>query len=171
MSAEILSPETEKEEEIVAELQRLGVRYLSRGTSTAYNQTHPPEKLIAELTRQPSSRVRSALISLFLARPEYAAHVPGALTQINDVEGIRLRFFHTAAVFLQQKYRVNLDMFLPDLFSEEIGVSGESMDNKLRDLGRKHQQVSGLHINWQGTYENAAKHLFRQWELEKTWKK
>jgi hypothetical protein len=170
MAAEILSPEFEKEEEIVAELQRLGIRYLSRTNGTSYSTEPAPEKLIAELTRQPSSRVRNALISLFLARPEYAVHVPRAFTQVNMEEGQILRFFYTAAVFLQKKYHVNSAIILPDLFSEEIGISGGNPDKSLRELGMKHQQASGVNINWLGTYENAAKHLFRQWELEKTWK-
>lgn len=171
MVTEILSPELEKEEEIVAELQRLGIRYLSRGSNSTNNQNLSPVELIAGLTRQPSSRVRNALISLFLAKPEYAIHVQEALAQLTSDESNILRLFYTAAVFLQEKYRINSLVVLPDLFSEKIGILEKDADEKLHSLGMKHRQISGLRINWQGTYENAAKHLFRQWELEKSWKK
>lgn len=171
MITEILSPEIEREEEIVAELQRLGIRYLSRASNISPHQNRPPAKLIADLTRQPSSRVRNALIPLFLVKPEYAAYLREALTQVNNEQGLTLKFFYTAAVFLQRKSKTNPTAVLPDLFSGEIGVSGTNPDEKLRDLGQKQQEVSGRNINWQGTYENAAKHLFRQWELEKIWSK
>ena len=171
MITKIPSPELEKEEEIVAELQSLGIRYLSRVSNTSAHENHPPAQLIAEIICQPSSRVRNALIPLFLAKPEYAAHVQEALTKVNDEQGMMLKFFYTASVFLQRKLLLNPNALLPDLFSEEFGISGTNADEKLRALGRRHQHVSGLHINWQGTYENAARHLFRQWELEKIWKK
>ena len=171
MVTEILTPELQKEEEIVGELQKLGIRYLSRASNNTFSQNRPPAQLIAELTRQPSSRVRNSLISLFLSKPEYAAHVQEALTQINHEQGLTLKFFYTAVVFLQRKHQIHPTLFMPDLFSNEIGVSGTNADDQLHDLGPRHQQVSGLPINWQGTYENAPRHLFSQWELEKIWKK
>ena len=171
MVAEILSPELEKEEEIVAELQSLGIRYLSRASNTSSSHNHTPAQLMAEIICQPSSRVRNALISLFLAKPEYAAFVQEALTQVNNKQSITLKFFYTAAVFLQRKFQPNAAILLPDLFSDEIGLSKTTAEDELCELSKRHQKASGLHINWQGTYENAAKHLFHQWELEKTWKK
>jgi len=173
MVSTILSPELQMEEEIVAELARLGIRYLSRLSQSGPHRNHPPEQLIADLTRQPSSRVRGALISLLLAQPGFAAQVPPALQLVNREQGVRLKFFYTAAVLLQRKFA---DQFLqdklqalPDLFSWEMGLSGTNVDDQLRQLGLKHQQATGQYINWKGSYENAASCLLRQWELESIW--
>jgi len=165
------SPELEKEEEVVAQLERLGIRYLSRLAKSSIPKDHPPQKFIAEIVKQPSARVRNAVISLFLARPEYSAYIQEALKHTNTEAALTLKFFYTAAVLLQEKYEINPTTVLPDFFRAEIGVTGKNPDEKLHSLGQKHQQVSGKSINWQGTYENAAKHLLHQWELEKAWNK
>ncbi len=168
-----LSPDLQIEENLVAELARLGIRYLSRLSDVQAKRAIAPSNLIADLTRQPSSRVRAALISLFLAQPEYAKYVLAALKQVNEKEAITLKFFYAAATLLQRKYA---DKFLtgkvpnlPDLFLRELGISGVSIEEQLSKLEKKHQEVSGQYINWKGSYENAARHLLRQWELEKRW--
>jgi len=169
MASDTLSPELELEEEVVARLERLGVRYLSRLTSSSSRKDYPPAQLIADTVKQPSARVRNAVISLFLVKPEYSVYIRDALKYAKDQESIILKFFYTAAVFLQQKHQINFTTILPDLFSQEIGVTGESPEERLRSLGQKHRLASGKSINWQGTYENAGKHLLHQWELEKAW--
>jgi len=172
MGTDILSPELEKEEQVVAELERLGVRYLMRLSHITSRQNYPPVELIADITWQPSSRVRNALVSLFLAKPEYSAYIQQALRQVDQQQAILMKSFYTAAVLLQRKYANKCpDIILPDLFSKELLVSGITPDEQLCSLGKKHQEISGRNINWQGTYENAAKHLFRRWELEKEWSK
>jgi len=173
MISQSLSPALQKEEELVAELAELGIRYLSRHSIAPPVQTHSPAELIADLTRQPSSRVRAALIPLFLAHPQYAAHVSEAEKSINSEQIITLKFFYTAAMLLQRKHAASFQKdgapILPDLFSAELGISGTNIDEQLHDLGEKHQAASGMRLNWAGSYENAAGHLLRQWELENTW--
>jgi len=63
------------EERLVSELAQLGVNYLSR---QAVVPTIPrsPRIILAELVRQQSSRIRTALISLLLANPQYASQIP-----------------------------------------------------------------------------------------------
>ena len=72
------------EEHFVAELAALGVNYLSRQSADPYPWVHQPHELMAGLVCQPSSRVRSALIALLLAHPDYAAHVPQALKRLDQ---------------------------------------------------------------------------------------
>jgi hypothetical protein len=74
-----------EEETLVAELELLGICYLSRQTSYRAEQVRPPAQLIADLARQPSARVREALISVFLAHPQYAGAVFPALARLSDV--------------------------------------------------------------------------------------
>jgi hypothetical protein len=162
------------EEQIIGELESLGVRYLSRQSEPGIVRARAPEDLLSELIRQPSSRVRAALIALLLARPDYAAHVPAALGLLISEQAQTFKFFYTAAVCLQQLYGRSLRVFLgarwlelPDAFSAELGVSGSSPAARLRVLARLHAQRTGLQLNWAGTYENAARHLLRRWEMEK----
>ena len=171
-----LSEPLRKEEQIVGELARLGVGYLSRQGNESYSHRRSPEDLLVELVRQPSSRVRTALIALFLAHPEYAAHVSDALPRLTEREALSFKFFYTAAVFLQRRYNTRLRVFLdvrwrelPDFFSVELGVSGSTPAVCLQALGRIHARQTGVKLNWVGTYQNAAHHLLRQWELEKIW--
>ena len=165
------------EEQLVAELARLGVRYLSRQSAEAAESGYAPDELLAKLVCQPSSRVRSALIALLLARPDYARHVRLALKRLNQSDAQRLRFFYSAAVILQQQYVEILRAALganfrqlPDLFAGELGVTGESPTARLQKLGRLQAQWSGENLNWAGTYENAARLLVRRWESEERWK-
>lgn len=165
------------EEQLVAELERLGVRYLSRQSDAGVVKARAPQELLADLVRQPSSRVRAALIALLLARPDYAAHVSAALENLTREQAQTFKFFYTAAVCLQQQYAGMLQVFLganwrwmPDLFSDELGLSGDTPAARLKALARLHAQRTDAQLNWAGTYENAARHLLRRWEMERTWK-
>lgn len=62
------------EEQVVSELDALGISYLSRQSSSSVERVRPPEQLLADLIRQPSARVRQAVIALFLSHPEYAEY-------------------------------------------------------------------------------------------------
>jgi hypothetical protein len=59
---------------------------------------------------------------------------------------------------------------LPDVFSDELDLTGDSPAARLQHLARLHAQFSGENLNWEGTYENAAHHLLRRWNREHTWK-
>ena len=166
----------QSEEQIIAELERLGVRYLSRQFESVPTAPRAPHQLLAELIRQPSSRVRAALISLLLAHPEYAAHTPAALKLLQGEQAQNFKFFYTAAVHLQAQFENPLRVFLgtrfqtlPDLFSNELGVTGDSATARLQSLARLHRQWNGVRLNWVGTYQSAALHLLRRWEVEKQW--
>ena len=92
MVTETFSPELEKEEEIVAELQGLGIWYLSRLNNISRRKDYSSAQLIADIIKQPSARVRNAAISLFLAKPEYSAYVQDALKDTNETERFTLKF-------------------------------------------------------------------------------
>ena len=168
------------EEELVAELELLGVRYLSRQSSYGASHVRPPATLLADLVRQPSARVRAAVIAVLLAHPEYADGVPAALEQLGPAEQLTLQAFYAAAVLLQQKHAQRLREFLstgwralphlpeatPQLNLPEEGTPGE----RLSRLGREHQRWSGTMVNWAGSYEQVARQLMRRWEMERQWK-
>jgi hypothetical protein len=166
-----------EEERIVAELEQLGIGYLSRQTPDRAQHVRAPETLLADLVQQPSARVRTAVIAVLLAHPEYAAAVPAALAKLQPAGRMDLRLYYTATMLLQQEYAHCLRSVvgpgwqrLPDLFSAEFGVPAEGPPReRLLHLGRVHHRLTGVAANWAGTYENAARHLIRRWELERQW--
>ena len=173
----MLTISLQAEERVVAELACLGVSYLSRLSDTQLAPALPPQALLVELLRQPSSRVRVALVALLLAHPEYAEFVPAALTRLTGPEAQTLKFFTCAAVYLQEQYAEPLHFFLgtrwrqlPDLFSSELGLSAGMPEARLRSLAKLHVRQSGQRLNWAGTYDNAARNLLRRWKMEQTWK-
>jgi hypothetical protein len=164
---------TMEEEKLVAELSELGIRYLSRQKADRPSSVRPPDRLLVDLMRQPSARVRNAVIAVMLAHPEYADAVPAASRRLSPEEQASLRFFYLAAVLLQQEYEERLRPLqgaqwcqLPGLSGvlAELGVADqEAPREKLARLGREHRRRSGKYVNWAGTYEQAARQLLRQW--------
>jgi hypothetical protein len=114
--------ELAEEERLVAQLRLLGIRYLSRQTSLQPDKVRPPEALLADLVRQPSARVRAAVIAVLLSHPEYAEALPAALEQLGPTERLTFQSFCVAAMLLQQEHADRLRPFvtrrwqwLPDL--------------------------------------------------------
>ena len=165
-----------QEERVVAELARLGVGYLSHQGTSEPQKTSSPDILIAELIRQPTSRVRIAVISLFLAHPEYALNVPAALKSLPGRHAQILKIFYSAAFLLQKQYARSLRPFLggrwkwlPDLFSKEFGLAAVPPKEQLKKLAQSHTELMKAELNWAGTYNSAALHLVRRWQMEKKW--
>jgi len=175
MDADSQARDGGEEEHLVAELELLGVRYLSRRTPDQAQRVREPDVLLADLVRQPSARVRNAVIAVLLAHPEYAEAVPAALERLRPAEQQTLRLFYTAAVLLQQEYAGRLQSFvggrqLPDWFADDLGLpSAVSPRERLVALGQRHRQQTQAVVNWVGTYENAARRLLHSWELEVKW--
>lgn len=164
------------EERLVAELERLGVGYLSRQTDKKVSHPRAPQKLLADLVQQPSSRVRAALIALLLAHPSFSEHVPAALKSLPPGRAQTLKLFYTAAVLLQRQYAAPLQAYLggdwhwlPDLFFAEFNLPACAPGDQLKALAKFHQQQTGVTLNWAGTYESAARNLLHRWELEQAW--
>jgi hypothetical protein len=170
-----------EEEALVAELELLGIRYLSRQTPYQATQVRPPGRLLVDLARQPNARVREALIAVLLACPRYAGDVPTAVAKLDATDSAaatNLRLLYTAAVFLQREYSRRLGSFLredwlwlPDLFSADFGLPGEDVSaaRRLALLGYVHREATGVLVNWTGTYDNVAYKLIRRWEMEQVW--
>lgn len=165
------------EDQIVAELEQLNIRYLSRRGGDTGAQMRPPAELLADLMRQPSARVREAVIAVLLAHPAYAQAVPAALAQLSGPEQSALRFLYSAAVLLQQQYADALRPYiadrwqwLPDLFSQELGLPGSGTPReRLERLGVVHRAHTRSAINWTGAYDNVARKLLRRWRAEQRW--
>jgi len=161
-----------EEERLVAELELLGIRYLSRQTAERAASVRPPAVLLADLIRQPSARVRTAVIAVLLSHPDLAEALPAALQRLSPPERQTLLFFYTAAVLLQQQYASQLQPYvawqpLPDRFAVDLGLPPSApIRERLAALGRRQRQQTGRAVNWPGTYEQVVRHLLHAWELE-----
>ena len=181
MERNVLKDETSEvdteEEKLVAELGLLGIRYLSRQSPYQASHVRPPEILLADLVRQPSARVRAAVIAVLLSHPEYAEAMPAALKRLRPSERLTLESFYTAAVLLQQEYAHRLQSFLatrwewlPALFSAELGLPDKGTPReRLILLGHRHRHRTKAAVNWVGTYEQVVHKLLRHWEREAQW--
>lgn len=166
----------ESADRLVTELNRLSVHFVTGGEPEM--PTHPlsSAELLANLASQSEARLRLALIPLLLIHSEFAAAIPDALTRLSEREQLTLKLFYTAAVILQhchaEQLRALLGRYdlLPDLFATELGIPiiGDCRD-RLKQLGERHRALSGLAINWFGTYRHAADRLLRQLSLEVQW--
>ncbi len=163
------------EDQLVAELELLGIHYLSRLTCYQASEVRAPDTLLADMVQQPSARVRQAVIAVLLMHPDYAQAVPDALQQLPPPAQLTLHLLYTAATLLQRKCADQLRpllarrwqwQWLPDLFSAEIDLpSSGSVDQKLVALGQRHRHLTGAVVNWTGTYQNVVQHLVPSREL------
>lgn len=171
-------PNLTEEEALVAELELLGIRYLSRQTTYRTTQIRPAAELLADVMRQPSARVRESVIAVLLAHPRYVDAIPEALCRLGESESLTLRLFYTAAVLLQTEFAAQLKtamdeewQSLPDLFSPEFGIppDGTPYANRLAVLAQAHGRLTGITANWAGTYENVVRKLIRRCDMERQW--
>ena len=155
----------------MSELRARDVRFLM-GQQLSPTPLLAPATLISLLAQSVSARVRLSLIPLFLRHPEFSAEAEKADRSLPLQLGQNvLRFYYTAAVFLQMKYQERLHKIfggqnqLTDLFSSKLGVLPEKDPNQnLLQLAKRHQILSEHTINWLGTYEHAAERLIKHME-------
>jgi hypothetical protein len=155
----------------------MGVDYLNHSTGETFSETISPVELITMILRQPSSRVRTSLIALFLINPTFSYLLADIQIILNGPEKEMLKIFFSAAVYLQEKYSKEFQFYLgrkwstlPDFFSEELGIPGYvSSDEKLRLLDKYHKKVSGSYLNWLGSYQSVAHQVLHSFELKRKW--
>jgi len=153
------------EDQLVAELWARDVRFIL-GSPSGLPPVIPPIHLIAALAESHEARLQLSLIPLFLRHPEFFVHASAAAQKLNPAPQLILKCFYSAAVWLEQKYLSRKQ--LPDLFSEELGLSPNSdPDENLHALAKRHQELSGSQVNWLGMYEHAADIWLKELELQK----
>jgi len=163
------------EDQLVSELWARDVRFLMGKRSAISTPQLTVSQLVAALAQSEDPRARFSLIPLFLRHPEYSADVTAADKALStQASQLTLRFYYTAAVFLQRKYRARIIHImgeqpqLADLFSKKLGVlSNKSPNDALIQLAKQHHALTGQFVNWLGTYEHAADVWLRQMELQK----
>jgi hypothetical protein len=150
-----------RDEQLVAQLHRLGVCHLVRLSTDAPVVNLPSVQLLAALAAHPQARMRSALILLFLRQPEFSDSALPAVRQLDELAANTLRLYYQAAVYLQRELEPELRACiaswrpLPDLFSTELGlpqVNTLTVEAALQALGEAHRRLTGWAYNWAGSY-------------------
>ncbi len=159
-------------EQLVDALNSLGVHFLLGGTGSE-NTTIESHQLIRALAKSEESRVRLALIPLFLQRPEYGEVARAVDSELSITAQLYLRCYYTAAHLLQQKYQAQLGVYLGsqkelcDHFSDSLELSlNGSVQRGLEALAQRHADLSKRRINWLGTYEHAAERTLKRLKHE-----
>lgn len=172
-----LNTKMDAEEQLVAELERLGINYLSRQANRKAQRVRSPTILLRDLLRQQNSRIRNSIIAVLLAHTEYARYVPRLMAVLSLEEQQMFKLLYTAAVLLQRKYEHRLHglsgsswQWLPDYYSKELGLTYTTDSDGLQQLGEKQSAWTGVGVNWAGTYDQVAKHYIRRCERNTLWK-
>jgi len=121
-----------------------------------------------------------ALIPLLLRHPELSDTAPKVVTNLPNSEQTVFKLYYTATVILQTAFMEDLERLLgntarlKDWYSNELGVEGTLVEERLNCLAACHARFSGLDLNWVGTYRHSAErflrslHLRQQWQSRKT---
>lgn len=135
-----------------------------------------PAELMAGLASNADARIRLALIAVLLQHPNFSVDAHEAIKLLNDQSRLIFQLYFTAAHFLQFIYREKLQQTLepfqglPDLFSRDLGIKKiGSPEESLKELASRHKEISGLPLNWYGTYHYAAKRVLTRLEKERQW--
>ena len=137
-------------------LRALDVNFIMGGQRKDESLRKRPARLIAALAESEESRLRLSLIPLFLEHPEFAARVRVVAKKLNPSARLTLQCYYSAAVWLEKKYQPR-GASLSDLFSKELGLHPtDDPEENLRNLAKRHGELSGTRVNWLGTYQHAA---------------
>lgn len=163
-------------DELAAELARLGIYFVKSSVDEILRTTLAPEAFVAALAASSEARLRMALIPLFLSRPEFIRFLPGSANMLSAQARVTLMCYYTAAALLQRKYAQSLEALgisnpeMPDLFGRDLDLPVEGdADALLERLGARQAALSGRSLNWRGTYEQAANRFMRRLQQERAW--
>lgn len=115
-----------EDQEAIASLQQWGVPFLSSSEPCDIAQPLDAPELVQKLIQSKSPRLKLGVTAFFLFLPHQASAVLDALAPLNEMECRLLKYYYTAAVYLQalwKSYWLSRRMaLLPDYFSKELGL-------------------------------------------------
>ncbi len=164
------------DDQLVAELNALGVHFLTGGDGARLTPSATPSELLVGLAQSRDARVRSAIIPLLLIRPSLAGYGLKAIEQLRESDQNTLMLFYTAAMLLQAKHQAELKALLglyeplPDLFSRRLNLTcSDNIDQQLHQLSERHKTLTHCCVNWLGVYAHAAERSMKRLESEAAW--
>jgi len=164
--------------QLIGEMNRIGVNFVVGDTIPRVATSLSPSELMAGLVAHKDARIRLALIPVLLQHPEYAPEAQNTLNLLDDSQKLNFKLYYTAAYLLQIVYSEELEGLLAsfqkiqDNFSEELKVSGDGTAlERLKQLAKRHKEITNLSVNWYGTYDHAAKRILARMRKEREWAK
>jgi len=162
--------------QLIDNLNRIGVHFLVGEGYPGLAEPLTPAELLAGLAAQSDARMRLALIAVLLQRPEYAEYAQESLELLDETQKLIFKLYYTAAHFLQIIYTDQFrDEFgnyynLLDYYTEELHIEEDnSVANQLKRLADLHKEITGLPLNWYGTYHFAAQRVITRLRKEQAW--
>ena len=162
--------------QLIDNMNRIGVHFLvDEGYSESPDSLSPAE-LMAGLAIQSDARLRLALIAVLLQRSDFAKDAHQALALMDKPQKLIFKLYYTAAYYLQKAYANQLQDVsnpyggLPDYYSEELKIEkNNSATDQLKQLAERHKEITGLPLNWYGTYNYAAQRVITRLKKERAW--
>ncbi|MEM7534856.1 MAG: hypothetical protein AAF639_21950 [Chloroflexota bacterium] len=163
-------------ETLVAELRKWGITYLAPSDAISDVDFASQDQLLTSIINQNDSRLRLALIPLFIRYSSFAQYVPSLSNQLDTEAALDLQTYYMAAVYLQRLWKSRLGLYLqnmtllPDLFSQSLGLpSPEERFGKLGlyDLADAWQARSRYPFNRLAAFNKTIDLFFEQLKLEK----
>lgn len=161
---------------LLLNMNRIGVHFLVGDDNPGLAAPITPAQLLGGLAAQSDARLRLAMIAVLLQHPEYSKYAPDAVALLDDTQRITFKLYYTAAHYLQLVYKNQLQdvlgqfLWLPDIFSEEFNIMEDGAAKvQLKQLAKRHQEITGLSLNWYGTYNHAAMRVITRLKVEEAW--
>jgi hypothetical protein len=95
---------------------------------------------------------------------------------LDEPQQLTFKLYYTAAYYLQIAYANQLNdvlglyMKLTDYYSEELNIEKDiPVEDELRQLAELHKEITGLPLNWHGTYNSAAQRVITRLKKEQAW--
>ncbi len=162
--------------QLVDNVNRIGIHFLVDESFSDSTETLTPAELLAGLAAQSDARMRLTLIAVLLQRSEFARYAHQAIALMDDPIELTFKLYYTAAHYLQMIYANQLkDVLgsydkLPDYFSEELKIEKDNhASDQLRRLAERHKVITGIPLNWYGTYNHAAQRVITRLKKERAW--
>lgn len=163
-------------ETLVAELREYGVAYLAPSDAVATEDIASPADLIVAILEQTDSRLKLALVPLFIRQPHLSQTVPDLVEQLEPALALDLQTYYMSAVYLQRHWKTRLGLYLgsnpllPDLYSQQLGLPlPEEYCGKmgLYDLADAWKARSRYPFNRLAALKQTIDLFFGQLEIEK----
>ena len=162
--------------QLIDNMNQIGVYFLVDASNPGLTDSLSPAALLAELVAQSDARMRLALIAVLLQRPDYGNYAHEALELLDEPQQLPFKLYYTAAYYLQIAYANDLNdvlglyIKLTDYYSEELNIEKDiSIEVELRQLAELHKEITGLPLNWYGTYNSAAQRVITRLKKEQAW--
>jgi len=163
----------DREEAMFFDLVKLGVGYLANNFPAYYTREQSIDEFLAPLITQADRRIRNVFIAEMLIHPEYSSKVPAVLKRLRRQDQSLMKLLYSTAVFLQKKYRAELEVFLlknwqdlPDLYSTKlIRTLSSSPNDNLWLIGKEYQLQTGELIDWPEVCDHLVRQLLKRQDL------